>query len=510
MLNLAFLLEQSARSYPTKPAVILDDHRLTYAELNGGASKVAHLLADLGVRAGSKVALMLPNIPSFVMCYYGALKTGATVVPLNVLFKQNEITYHLEDSEALVLIVWEDFAEAAAAACAELETCKHLVVVQAPGSTQPLPPGTQSLAHAIANRPPHFELAHTMPDDTAVLLYTSGTTGYPKGAELTHFNMFSNAMISANHVVAVTPDDVALAVLPLFHAFGQTTMMNVCTYIGCTISLMVRFDPKKTLEVMQRDRVTFFCGVPTMYSYLLRYPNADRYDLSSLRRCISGGAAMPVEVMKAFNAKYNVTILEGYGLSETSPVAAFNHMDRPPKPGSIGTPLWGTQMRVVDEQGAALPPGNVGEIAIRGHNVMKGYFNHPEATAEVLHDGWFRTGDLAYMDEDGYFFIVDRAKDMIIRAGMNIYPREVEEVLYGHPAVAEAAVFGVEHATQGERVKACIVLKDEHTADEHEIIQYCKERLADYKVPRIVEFCAALPKTATGKILKRELRQQHT
>jgi long-chain acyl-CoA synthetase len=317
--------------------------------------------------------------------------------------------------------------------------------------------------------------------------------------------MFSNAMVSADDVVNVKADDVGLAVLPLFHAFGQTTMLNLCTYKGATMTLMPRFEPRKALDVMSRDKVTFFCGVPTMYSFLLRYPHADRYDLSSLRRCISGGAAMPVEIMRAFNEKYNVTILEGYGLSETAPVATFNHMVRPPKPGSIGTALWGVEVRVVDEDDRVVPTGEVGELVIRGHNVMKGYYKSPEVTAEVMRNGWFHTGDMAKMDEDSYVFIVDRKKDMIIRAGMNIYPREVEEVLYGHPAVAEAAVVGIAHSVQGEKVHAVIVLKEEQTATEEELIHYCKERLADYKTPRTVEFRDELPKTATGKILKRQL-----
>jgi long-chain acyl-CoA synthetase len=506
MLNLAFLLEQSTASYPDKTAVILDDYRLSYRETNGAANKLANVLVSLGVQPGSKVAMMLPNIPSFAVCYYGILKTGATVVPLNVMFKHNEVKYHLEDSDSVVLIVWEDFLHEAMQGVQQTETCKHILVVQAPDSTNPLPEGTQSLHQALAIQPPLFESIATMPDDTAVILYTSGTTGRPKGAELTHFNMFSNAQVCAERIALLTPDDIGLATLPLFHAFGLTALMNACIYASCTVSMLPRFEPRKALEVMQRDQVTFFCGVPTMYSFLLRYPHADRYDLA-LRCCISGGASMPVEVMQAFNRKYNLTILEGYGLSETSPVVSFNHQHRPPKPGSIGTAIWGVEVRVVNEADEVLPTGEVGELLVRGHNVMKGYYKSPEITAEVLRGTWFHTGDLARMDEDGYIYIVDRVKDVIIRAGMNIYPREVEEVLYGHPAVAEAAVIGVSHDVQGERVKAFIVLKQDYTPvpEEQEIIHYCKERLADYKVPRMVKFCEVLPKTMTGKILKREL-----
>lgn len=505
MLNLAFLLEQSAARYPEKVAIILDEHKLRFLDVNGAANKLANALVKLGIHPGSKVTMLLPNIPQFAICYYGILKTGAVVVPLNVLLKRHEICYHLDDSESVALIVWEDFLEEALEGLRMSECCRHLIVVQAPDSKKELPDNTLAFSQLMAEHSPQFQTVATMPDDTAVILYTSGTTGRPKGAELTHFNMFSNAMVSADDVVNVKADDVGLAVLPLFHAFGQTTMLNLCTYKGATMTLMPRFEPRKALDVMSRDKVTFFCGVPTMYSFLLRYPHADRYDLSSLRRCISGGAAMPVEIMRAFNEKYNVTILEGYGLSETAPVATFNHMVRPPKPGSIGTALWGVEVRVVDEDDRVVPTGEVGELVIRGHNVMKGYYKSPEVTAEVMRNGWFHTGDMAKMDEDSYVFIVDRKKDMIIRAGMNIYPREVEEVLYGHPAVAEAAVVGIAHSVQGEKVHAVIVLKEEQTATEEELIHYCKERLADYKTPRTVEFRDELPKTATGKILKRQL-----
>ncbi len=506
MLNLASLLEQSARRDPGKLAVIMDEHRLRYAELNGAANKLANALVHLGIKPGDKVAIMLPNTPHFPIAYYAILKTGATVVPLNVLFKSNEVAYHLEDSDAVALIVWEGFAGEAATGFFKVENCQHLIVVQAPGSTNELPNGAHAFNQLLADNVPVFDTVQTRPDDTAVILYTSGTTGRPKGAELTHFNMFFNAMISATKVIEIQPSDVGMAVLPLFHSFGQTCVMNTCLYAGATITLLPRFEPVKAFEVLARDKVTIFAGVPTMYFYLLNHPEADQYDLSTLRRCVSGGAAMPVEVMHAFNKKYNVTILEGYGLSETSPVASFNHLDREPKPGSIGTPIWGVEMRVVNPEGQPVAAGELGEIVIRGHNVMKGYYKRPEATAEAIRHGWFHTGDLARIDEDGYFFIVDRVKDMIIRGGFNVYPREIEEVLYGHPAVAEAAVIGVPDPAMGEEIRAVIALKPGHTASEQEIIDYCSERLAAYKYPRSVEFREVLPKTATGKILKRELK----
>jgi long-chain acyl-CoA synthetase len=507
MLNLAMLLEQSARREPGKVALILDDIKLRYAELNGAANKVANGLVKLGVKPGDKVALMLPNTPHFVICYYAILKAGGVVVPLNVLFKRHEVEYHLEDSDATALIVWEGFVGEAAEGFSKAKGCHNLIVAQAPGSTAPIPDGALPLNALMADTSPVFDTVQTMPDDTAVILYTSGTTGRPKGAELSHFNMFFNAMVCAEKLgPPPQPDDVVLVALPLFHSFGQTCQMNTGLYTGATITLMTRFEPQKALEVMQRDRVTHFSGVPTMYFYLLNFPGADQYDLSALRFLSSGGSAMPVEVLHAFKTKYGVMIQEGYGLSETSPVASFNHLDRPPKPGSIGTPIWGVEMRCVDAEGHDVPAGELGEIVIRGHNVMKGYYKRADATAESIRGGWFYTGDVAYKDEDGYYFIKDRVKDMIIRGGFNVYPREIEEVLYAHPAVAEAAVIGVHDQALGEEVKAVVAFKPGQSTTEEEIIAYCKERLAAYKYPRSVEIRDTLPKTVTGKILKRELK----
>ena len=506
MLNLALLLEQSAARTPGKLALIFDDYKLRYAEVNGAANKIANALVSLGVQRGDKVAMMLPNTPHFPICYNAILKAGATVVPLNVLFKQNEVQYHLEDSDSVALIAFEGFLGEAAEGFRKAQACSKLIVVQAPGSTNPLPDGALNFNQLLADNPPTFEMVDTNPDDTAVILYTSGTTGRPKGAELSHANMFMNALVSADRLLSISAEDVLLATLPLFHSFGQTCVMNVGLYLGATITMLPRFEPVKVMEIIQRDKVTLFAGVPTMYFYLLNHPAASDYDLSSLKRCCSGGAAMPVEVMHAFNKKHNVQIMEGYGLSETSPVASFNHLDRPAKPGSIGTPIWGVQMAVLDPEGKPLPAGEMGEIAIRGHNVMKGYYKRPEATAEVIRNGWFRTGDLAKIDEEGFFYIVDRVKDMIIRGGFNIYPREIEELLYAHPAVAEAAVIGIPDQALGEEVKAVVACKPGQSVSEQDLIDYCKASLAAYKYPRSIEFRDSLPKTATGKILKRELK----
>jgi len=338
------------------------------------------------------------------------------------------------------------------------------------------------------------------------VLYTSGTTGKPKGAELTHSNLFVNCAVVVPKLIAIPADQhIALATLPLFHSFGQTAIQNATLANGGTFTLLPRFSPAEAFEIMARDGVTLFAGVPTMYFALLHHEGAPAR-LPSLRWCMSGGAPMPVEVMKAFEEKFGVEILEGYGLSETSPVASFNMPGRTRTPGSIGYAVWGVEMAILDDKDRALPDGERGEIAIRGHNIMKGYWKRPDATAETMRSGWFHSGDIGIKDPNGSYRIVDRVKDMIIRGGFNVYPREVEEVLYAHPAIVEAAVVGVAHPSHGEEVKAVVALAKGQTAGAQEIIAWCKERLAAYKYPRIVEFVDALPKGPTGKILKRELR----
>ncbi|MCS6843323.1 MAG: long-chain fatty acid--CoA ligase [Caldilineales bacterium] len=518
MLNLAMLLESSAQKYPSHLAVIFNETRLTYAQLNGAANQLANGLRALGVKRGDKVALSCPNIPYFPIAYYAILKVGATVVPFNVLFKPREVAYHLKDSDAVAMIVFEGtpelpMAQMALAGFQEVPTCRHLIVATAnPAAPPPVEgEGVTTLGRVMAGQPPVFDTVQTMPDDTAVILYTSGTTGSPKGAELTHANMVLNA-IATRDMVNFHRDDVALTVLPLFHSFGQTVLMNTAFTCGATITLLPRFTPDAVLGIMQRDGVTIFAGVPTMYWALMNYPDAEKFDLakirSTLRLAVSGGAALPLEVLKGFEARFEVPILEGYGLSETSPVACFNQLDRPRKPGSIGQPIWLTEMRVVDPadpEHKPLPPGQVGEVVIRGHQVMKGYYKRPEATAEAIRNDWFHSGDLGKTDEEGYFYIVDRLKEMIIRGGFNVYPRELEEYLMTHPKVSLVAVKGVPDEKLGEEVKAYIVLKPGETATAEEILEYARQGLASYKYPRYIEFRSSLPMTATGKILKREL-----
>lgn len=506
-LNLGLILRESATQNSDKVALAIGDKTLSYATLHGHAQRLAGGLTGLGHKPGEHVALMLPNVPQFTIAYYAAHYAAAPVVPLNVLLRHEEVAYHLKDSEARTLVVWEGFYEQAKAAFDNVASCRNLVIVKADPTDTTAPDGVHNLSALIAGSQPVQQLPATMPDDTAVILYTSGTTGRPKGAELTHFNMFYNAEYAATKLLRMGEDTRALAVLPLFHSFGQTVIQNAVLLSGGRVVLLPRFDAKAAFEAMQNNKVTLFAGVPTMYFALLHYPEASAYDLASLNCCVAGGSAMPVEVMKAFDDKYNVNILEGYGLSETSPIASFNVLDRPKKPGSIGLPIWGVEFQLEAADGSIVTEsGEPGEICIRGHNVMKGYYNKPDATAEANKGGWFHSGDIATRDKDGYYSIVDRKKDMIIRGGYNVYPREIEEVLYGHEAVAEAAVIGIEHTSHGEEIKAVLALKGGHKTTAEDIIAYCKEHLAAYKYPRVVEFMDSLPKGPTGKILKRELR----
>jgi long-chain acyl-CoA synthetase len=492
-MNLADNLTRSAGSQPDRVAIRLGDRSLRYAELAAASAAVAGLLRSRGVAPGDGVGLMLPNLPQFPALYYGILRAGAVVVPMNPLLKAREVAYHLGDSGARVLFAWSgagsEPADGAARAGAEL------VAVD---------PATFS--DVLATAAPVPEVVERRPEDTAVILYTSGTTGQPKGAELTHGNLAQNAEVVLRDLIDLTPDDVLFGGLPLFHSFGQTCTMNAAVAAGACVTLLPRFTPAEALATVAAHRVTVFCGVPTMYGALLGVPERERYDLSTLRVCISGGAALPVDVLRRFEEAFGCMVLEGYGLSESSPVASFNHPGRERKPGSIGTPIAGVEMRVVDSAGSDVPPGEVGEIAIRGHNVMKGYWRRPEATAEAIPDGWLRTGDMARVDGDGYFFIVDRKKDLIIRGGYNIYPREIEEVLYEHPAVAEAAVVGTPHPELGEEVVALVTLEPDATATPKELRDHVKDQVAAYKYLRRVWIVDQLPKGPTGKILKREIR----
>ncbi len=489
--NLALTMTKSAERDGDSPALKLDDTTVTYAALDEASARVAGMLSKLGVEPGDRVGIMLPNVPYFPIAYYGVLRLGAVVVPMNVLLKKRETGFYLKDPEAKAVIAWGDFGEAAEAGAEEAGAECILVV---PGEFE----------KQLADAEPLHEVAEREGSDTAVILYTSGTTGTPKGAELTHENMRKNAEASAD-LFELGTDAMTLGALPLFHSFGQTCGLNATIGRGGCLTMIPRFDPEKALEIIERDQVNVFEGVPTMFSAMLHASTADSADTSSLKVCASGGSAMPVEVMRKFEEQFKCKVLEGYGLSETSPVASFNHPDKPNKPGSIGTPIAGVEMKVVAEDGKDVPQGEVGEIVIKGHNVMKGYWKREDATEEAIKDGWFHTGDLAKVDEDGYFFIVDRKKDMIIRGGYNVYPREIEEVFYEHPAVREAAVVAMKHEELGEEVGAAVALKEGQEATVEELQAFVKENVAAYKYPRLIWLVDELPKGPTGKILKREI-----
>jgi long-chain acyl-CoA synthetase len=512
-LNLATLLEDSARRHPGRDAVVLGDTRLSYAALDAAADRVAAVLASRGVRPGDRVALSCPNLPYFPIAYYGILKAGAVVVPLNVLLKGREIAYHLADSAARAYLCFEGTAELPMGAegfagFGQTEGCEQFLLITADPSADSPIEGAQTLGQALAGHDGAFDTVDTGENDTAVILYTSGTTGQPKGAELSHANLVFNAL-TCNRLFGslATDHDRHLITLPLFHSFGSTVQMNAGLATGSTLVLLPRFQADEAVRLLQREKITFFAGVPTMYWGLLGALD-DSVDVAeiarNLRVAVSGGASLPVEIIRQVKDRFGVQILEGYGLSETSPVATFSDPERDPRPGSIGVPIWGVRVKLIDPEWKTIEgTDEVGEIAIHGHNIMKGYYNRPEATAEVMRDGWFRTGDLARRDDDGFYYIVDRAKDMIIRGGFNVYPREIEEVLLTHPAVSLAAVVGVPHDSLGEEVKAFVIRGGDVTEDQ--LIAWCRENMAAYKYPRAVEFVESLPMTATGKILKREL-----
>jgi long-chain acyl-CoA synthetase len=490
MTNFAEQLSAAAAEAPDHPAVKLDEAVLSYGELDQAVARAAGLLRAKGVEPGDRVGMQLPNVPYFPIIYFGALRLGAVVVPMNPLLKEKEVGYHLSDSGARVLLGWHEF-EAAGRSGSEQSGAEFIAV--APGEFERMLESAE--VDGIAERGD---------EDPAVIIYTSGTTGTPKGATLTHSNLLAGAEVG-RELVDAGPDDVALATLPLFHVFGMNSIMNCTFHSRGLMTLVPRFDPEKVLEVIERDQVTTFGGVPTMYAALLHHPERERHDTSSLGLCVSGGSALPVEVLRGFDEAFGAKVLEGYGLSETTGMGTFNTRDRERKPGSIGVPVGGTEVKLVDDQDEEVAQGEPGEIVMRGPFVMKGYWDRDEATEEVMRGGWFHTGDVATVDEDGYYFIVDRKKDLILRGGYNVYPRELEEVLYEHPAVLEAAVIGVEHESLGQEVGAAVVLKEGEEISPQELRDYMKEHVAAYKYPRVIWLTDELPKSATGKILKREI-----
>ena len=496
MANLAQLLAGQAARQPGAPAILAGDRELSYADFDELSARVAAFLASRGFPAGGRAGLMLANVPEMCVLFYGILRAGGVVVPMNPLLKAREVEYYLGDSGATVLFAAKDSpgepAEGAAAAGAEF-----------------IPSGADDLAGRLAVHPPVREMAGRADEDTAVILYTSGTTGQPKGAELTHANLRTNAQVTEETLLGLTPADVVMGGLPLFHSFGLTCGLNAAVNAGAALALLSRFDPGRALEVIQDRRITVFEGVPTMYAALLHHPHRDRYDVSSLRLCVSGGAALPVELLRAFEQAFSAVILEGYGLSETSPVASFNQPGRERKPGSIGTPVRGVRMRLVGPDGGDVPPGETGEIAISGPNVMKGYWGRPEATREAIPDGWLRTGDLVTVDPGGTYTFVARKKEVLRRRGENLSPAEVEEVLTGHPDVQECAVVGVPSELSEDEVKAFVVPVPGRVPDFAALRVHTAARLAAFKVPRYWQLIDELPRTPTARVAKHRLPRGH-
>lgn len=521
-LNLASIISHHARLTPQLEAVIWEDVRMTYGELDKWSNRVANALVEMGIGHGDKIALCCPNLPCFPVIYYAIMKAGAVVVPLNVLFKPRETAYHLADSDAKAVFVFEDvddlpMAQNVKEGFDQVPLCRDLVVLTKDDATASPFSEYKTLAQLTEGQSDEFEMFPTRPDDTCAILYTSGTTGQPKGAELTHLNLMTNVTTTwLTHLPMLDFTDgvqkTCLITLPLFHTTGQTVQMNTNLYGGNRIVLLPRFDSKTVLDTMTAEKVNFWIGVPTMYWTLLKYLDETGYDISriadNMKVCTSGGAPMPVGVMKEFEERFNVRVMEGYGLTETSPLATFNHIERPSKPGTVGQPIFGVEVKCFDDDDKEVAKGERGEVVIRGPNVMKGYYKRPEATAEAFRSGWFHTGDIGVMDEEGYLAIVDRKKDMILRGGYNIYPRELEEVIITHPAVSLCAVIGVPCERLGEEVKAFVVLKQGHELSVEEFIEWCRDQFAANKYPRHVEFRSELPIGGTGKIIKRALRAE--
>ena len=511
------ILEDAAKRDPGNLAAIFFGNRITYGQLMDASEKVTAFLFDAGIEKGDRIVVPLPNTPHYAVITAGIMKAGGIVVQCNPIYTEREIRYIVENSGARMMFCLDMLYPNVRPI---LEDGKLELVVLCSiqdyiaGAIPPDPPEKRSdLAvwkEVVKGRRAERTVEINPKEDVAMLQYTGGTTGKPKGVMLTHFNLVANAYQSALWDPKASPDDVGLGVLPVFHVYGMT-MANAAAVIGST-SIPIP-DPRNwelLMQSIQNYRVTTFPGVPTMFAALLNHPRFHEYDFSSLRWCTSGAAPLPLEIKKRWEEETGVKLVEGYGLSEASPVTHINPVYGYSKAGSIGIPVADTYAVVVDDEGNILPPGEVGELAVYGPQVMKGYWKMEEETKKVLVNGWLLTGDMAKMDEDGYFYIVDRKKDMIIAGGYNIYPREVEEVLYEHPAVMEAAVVGVPDPYRGETVKAFIVLKPEYRGkvSEEEIIKFCRERLAAYKVPRLIEFREGLPKSLVGKVLRRLLREE--
>ncbi len=523
--NLPELLSISAQKYPHHTAIVFGQKKIGYKALDDLADRIACGLINLGIKKQERVAIFLDNCPEFVISYYAILKAGAVVVPINYMFKIEEAKYILQDSQALCVITSRAYLDMAEELRLRVDNLKHIISIN-PVSTK------ENIIDFNKLKKDNLEILDEVfvaPQDLAVILYTSGTTGHPKGAMLTHYNLISNAMDSAQAIRA-TYKDTLICILPLFHSFAATVCMNLPILIGAKIVIMKSVRPfKRIIRAIRKNRVSIFVGIPSIYNILkdIKLPKILNSPLikffNPVKICISGAAALPVETFKGFEKRFRIPLLEGYGLTEASPVVTLNPLRDIRKAGSIGVVLSkNIELKIVDDKDNILEPGQVGELLVKGPNVMQGYYKQGQplalsdgkgalsgqATQETLRDGWLYTGDMAKFDQDGYVYIAGRKKEMINVRGLNVYPREIEEVLYQNPKIKEAAVIGIPDMHKGEVPKGFVVLKDNENATEHEIIQYLRERLAPYKIPKYIEFRASLPKNTTGKILKRILEDE--
>lgn len=509
-MNLSAQLHETAANFTSKPAFIFMDRETSYTEFNHAVTQFADGLQSLGIKQGDNVALLLGNSPHFIIGLYSLFRIGATAIPVNPTYTPDEISYILKNGDVKAVIALDLLIPLFEKIDRILPSIEHYIICPSEVSERPVPEDLsislkmKSFTSVILGGSGSLIEAETAEEDTAIILYTSGTTGKPKGAMLSYRNLYCNARDVADYL-GINEHDRVITVLPMFHVFCLTVSLNAPLMNGGTLVIIPKFSPKEVFHVARKYDITLFAGVPTMFNYLLQYPEGKAEDFQSLRFCISGGSAMPIALLKNFEEKFNVIVSEGYGLSEAAPVTCFNPIDRPRKPGSIGKSIIHVENKVVNELGEEVPPGEVGELIVKGPNVMKGYYKLPEETAATIKDGWLYTGDLARMDDEGYFYIVDRKKDMVIVGGFNVYPREVEEVLFAHPDIAEVAVIGAPDPNLGEVIR-CFVVSKQASLTEEELIDYCIERLAKYKVPKSIDFMEELPKNTTGKILRRALR----
>ncbi|GAX90157.1 long-chain-fatty-acid--CoA ligase [Effusibacillus lacus] len=504
------LLTNTAAKYPEQTAVRYNDEAYTYRQLKENVDSLAAALANLGLQKGDRAAVMFPNCPQYMIAYYAVLQAGGIVVQVNPHYTEHELKHILQDSGAKWVLTSDEQTGKLLAVRSQTAIERIILFGPCPDSPDHTLLHAEKLIASCPPCPPQPEI--DAKEDVAVLQYTGGTTGRSKGVMLTHYNLVANAYQSywASSQVLQIPGEVTLGISPLYHVYGMTSCMNVSVLIGGTVILLSGFDRDEVIEIIAKYRPTLFPGVPTMYIALLNHPKSGETDLTCLKVCNCGSAPMPVEVIHQFEAKTGARIVEGYGLSEASPVTHRNPVQGIRKAGSIGIPLVHTEARIVDLEtgGRTLSTGEAGELVVKGPQVMKGYWNNPEETRAALREGWLYTGDIAMMDEDGYYYIVGRKKELIITGGLNVYPKEVEEVLYQHPAVQEAAVVGIPDSYRGEAVKAYVVPKQGQSVTEEELIDFCRSQLSPYKAPRSVELRSSLPKTTVGKILKRTLVEE--